>query len=143
MNNKSTISELSRSLITIAWYFGPKGLDGQCCGDITMPEFIALDTILNTHNCSVHDIGIALGFTKSGATRIVNRLVSKGYVRKEASSEDGRVCCVAITKKGETIIKDADSRYSEKFEQLISKMPPNQQGNVVTLLNSIAQALRK
>lgn len=48
-----------------------------------MPEFIALDKIFNTKNCPVQDIGLALGFTKSGATRIVNRLEKKGYVQKK------------------------------------------------------------
>lgn len=143
--NKSTIkiSEISRSLIEFAWHFGSKGLNGECCEDITMPEFMALDKISNTWNCKVQDIGIALGFTKSGATRIVNRLESKGYIQKMTSTKDARVCCVIITGEGEKVIKNADSKYKEKLEHLISKMPENQRNGVKEILISMAQALRK
>ncbi len=136
------ISKLSRSLIEIVWHFGPMGLNGECCEDISMPEFMALDKISNTQNCPVRDIGIALGFTKSGATRIVNRLESKGYVRKKTSSEDARVCCVIITREGEKVIQNADTKYKEKLEDLVSKMPESQRSRTKELLNSMAQALR-
>lgn len=118
------------------------GLNGECCEDISMPEFMALDKISNTQNCPVRDIGIALGFTKSGATRIVNRLESKGYVRKKTSSEDARVCCVIITREGEKVIQNADTKYKEKLEDLVSKMPESQRSRTKELLNSMAQALR-
>lgn len=62
------ISDLSRSFIKIVWYFGPQGLNGECCGNITMPEFIALDKISVTPDCTVQDVGNILRFTKSGAT---------------------------------------------------------------------------
>lgn len=142
-DKKTGISELSRSLIEIAWYFGPKGLNGECCEDISMPEFMALDTVSKTRFCPVQEIGIALSFTKSGATRIVNRLESKGYVRKMTSSEDARVCCVIITGEGEKVIKNADARYKEKLEELFSKMPESQRSGAIELLNSMARAIRR
>lgn len=141
--NSTKISELSRSLIEIAWHFGPKGLNGECCEDISMPEFIALDKISNTPDCPVQEIGQALGFTKSGATRIVNRLESKGYIRKMTSTEDARVCCLIITASGEKVIHDADARYKEKLEQLVSKMPESERSRAKKLLNSMAQAIRE
>lgn len=144
MKKSSTnISEISRSVIEFAWHFGSKGLDGKCCEDISMPEFITLDKVSNTPDCPVQEIGQALGFTKSGATRIVNRLESKGYVRKMTSTEDARVCCVIITRKGENVIRNADSKYKEKLEHLISKMPENQRHIAKEILNSMARALRK
>jgi len=140
--NKAKISDLSRSLIEIAWHFGPKGLNGECCEDISMPEFIALDKISNTRYCPVQEIGQRLGFTKSGATRIVNRLEKKGYVHKMTSSDDARVCCVVITTSGEKVIKDADERYLEKLNQLLMKMPENIRQKTEELFKSMARALR-
>jgi DNA-binding MarR family transcriptional regulator len=71
---KAIISEISRALIEIAWQLGPKGIDGKCCDDLTLAEFMALDRVLMNPSCSVNEIGISLGFTKSGATRVVDRL---------------------------------------------------------------------
>lgn len=139
---QNAISDISRSLIQIAWHFGPKGLNGECCEDLTMPEFIALDKVSTTSHCAVQDVGYSLGFTKSGATRIVNRLEKKGYVQKIKSHEDGRVCCVEITKSGERVLSSANSRYLEQFHTIVAKMPEHLVAETVRLLTAMANALK-
>ena len=139
---QSGISDISRSLIEIAWYFGPKGLHGECCENLTMPEFIALDKVSTTSHCAVQDVGYSLGFTKSGATRIVNRLEKKGYVQKVKSHEDARVCCVEITKSGERVLSSANSRYMEQFQTIAEKMPEYTVADTVKLLTAMANALK-
>ncbi|MDY6848465.1 MAG: MarR family transcriptional regulator [Thermodesulfobacteriota bacterium] len=139
---QSAISDISRALIEIAWHFGPKGLNGECCENLTMPEFIALDKVSTTSNCAVQDVGYSLGFTKSGATRIVNRLEKKGYVQKVKSHEDARVCCVGITKSGECVLSSANSRYMEQFHNIAEKMPEYTVADTVKLLTAMATALK-
>jgi DNA-binding MarR family transcriptional regulator len=139
---KSFISDTSKSLIELAWHFGPQGLHGECCGDLTMPEFIALDKVAATPNCPVHHVGYPLGFTKSGATRIVNRLEKKGYVEKVKSHEDGRVCCVVITSAGEKVLMSADLCYRNRFQDLLSKMSNHSAIDVTEVLAAMAKALR-
>ena len=140
---KTEISELSRSLIEIAWYFGPKGLNGECCDNLTMPEFIALEKVSTSPDCSVQNIGYSLGFTKSGATRIVNRLEKKSYVEKVRSIEDARICCVEITKKGEQVLTAANSRYLEEFNNLVSKMTGYSFADVAGVVNAMARSIKR
>lgn len=139
---QTKISDISRSLIEIAWHFGPRGLNGECCENLTMPEFLALDKVSTTSNCSVQDVGYSLGFTKSGATRIVNRLERKGYVQKIKSNEDARICCVAITRIGERVLSSANSRYMEQFHIIVAKMPDHSLTDVVKVLTAMANALK-
>lgn len=136
------LSELSRTLIEIAWYLGPKGLNGECCENLSMPEFIALDKVANTQDCPVQKIGQALGFTKSGATRIVNRLEKKGYIQRVKSINDARVCCVVITKSGEHILKEADESYSVKFQNLLNRMPQQYAPQMPNFFKAMAKALK-
>lgn len=139
---QSAISDISRSLIEIAWHFGPKGLNGECCENLTMPEFIALDKVSTTSHCAVQDVGYSLGFTKSGATRIVNRLEKKGYVLKVKSHDDARVCCVEITKAGERVLSSANSRYMEQFHIIAAKMTDYSVADTVKMLTAMANALK-
>ena len=143
MKKRGNISEISRALIDIAWHFGPKGLNGECCSDLSMPEFLALDKIATTEHCPVQDIGLALGFTKSGATRIVNRLEKKGYVQKKKSYDDGRICCVEITQPGKKILDAAENRYSEEFEKLLARLPKKMGPVVQQSLKAMAGALNQ
>lgn len=140
--SKAITSELVRSLVEIAWHFGPKGLNGECCDDLTMAEFIALDRVSAMQDCPVHDVGNSLGFTKSGATRVVNRLERKGYVNKVRSSEDGRICCVDITDAGSQVLQSADSRYMKQFDELVSRMPHHSAVDVASVIIAMGEALK-
>lgn len=134
-------SELTRALIEIVWYFGPKTLDGTCCENLSMPEFIALEKVTSAQNCPVQDIGVKLGFTKSGATRIVNRLEKKGLVKKHKFPNDARICCVTITSKGQKALDSAGVVCTSKLEQLVSKMPVNSRKTIKDALVVMARTL--
>ncbi|MEA5114611.1 MAG: MarR family transcriptional regulator [Geobacteraceae bacterium] len=140
--NNSEISEFSRTLIEIAWQLGPKGLNGECCENLSMPEFIALDKIAATRDCPVQMVGQALGFTKSGATKIVNRLEKKGFIKRSKSLEDGRVCCLVITDDGRQVLMKADKRYSDKFQELLLKIPQQYSAQMKDFIKAMAKALR-
>lgn len=140
---KEDSSELTRALIEIIWYFGPKTLDGNCCENLSMPEFIALEKVSNTKNCPVQDIGVKLGFTKSGATRIVNRLEKKGLVKKHKFPNDARVCCITITTKGQQALVSAGEICTSKLEQLVSKVPISSQKNIKDALIAMAKTINE
>ncbi|HEX2959532.1 MAG TPA: MarR family winged helix-turn-helix transcriptional regulator [Chitinispirillaceae bacterium] len=140
---KENSSELIRALIEIVWHFGPKALDGTCCENLSMPEFIALEKVSSSENCPVQDIGAKLGFTKSGATRIVNRLEKKGLVKKHKFANDARVCCITITSKGQQALDSAGIICTFKLEQLVSKVPVNSRKDIKDTLIAMAKALRE
>jgi MarR family transcriptional regulator, organic hydroperoxide resistance regulator len=138
---KIQTSKLIRGLIEIVWHFGPQSMDGSCCDNLSMPEFLALEKVSVTKNCPVQDIGVKLCFTKSGATRIVNRLEKKGYVQKRKISDDGRVCCVAITDEGQKMLDAAGHICASKLEEIISKIPFVSRERVKESLLILANAL--
>lgn len=117
----------------ISWYFGNRGFDGQCCEDLSLTEFMALKTTYDS-NCSLQEIGNVLNFTKSGATRIIDRLENKGYVKRIKSNSDGRICCAPVTEKGEqTVIKIMYKNINDLDKKLRSLEPET--------LNRIKEAL--
>ena len=135
-------NELSRFLADILWHFGPRGLDGECCRDLTMPEFMALAKVSETEDCPVREIGSTLGYTKSGATRMVDRLEGKGLVSKARSKNDGRICCVKITKQGEDSLKAAFSVLRGQLDSLLSRMPGDSEKLIIEALALMSKAAR-
>ena len=136
-------TKVSRALIEIVWQFGPKGLDGQCCEDLSMPEYLALETAAHTIDCPVQHIGNKLNFTKSGATRIVNRLEKKGYIKKVKSYEDARVCCVILTSKEIDVLGDVAEQYAAQLATVLAKVPAGRSDSIVEALLEMAEAFRK
>jgi DNA-binding MarR family transcriptional regulator len=82
---KNRISDIYNLLQELAWHFGDHGINGECCEDLSLCEFMALKVAYENNNISIQEIGSAINFTKSGATRIIDRLENKGYVKRERS----------------------------------------------------------
>ncbi len=121
----SQIMEIYNSLQEIAWQFGSRGINGECCEDLSFIEFMALKRIIELDEISVQEVGNQLNITKSGATKIINRLEQKGYVTKKTSVADGRVCCIRATDNGIQIMNRIISKNIMYLEKILDPLEPN------------------
>ncbi len=136
------IPEIYDSLQEIAWHFGSHGINGECCGDLSFVEYMALKRIYEKSELSVQDIGNALNFTKSGATRIIDRLEDKEYAAREHSPTDGRVCCIAITDKGKEAIKEISQKYTKYLEDALKEVDTQKINEIKDILEILLKAVR-
>lgn len=134
--------ELSALIRDITWNFGARGIKGECCGDLSQPEYRALCLASESQKCSMQDIAKDLGFTKGGATRVVNRLEKKGYIMRQRSSEDGRVCCVSVTSQGNMLVESISQDKEEHIKRIMARIEPAMQVIIKTALYSFVQAIR-
>jgi DNA-binding MarR family transcriptional regulator len=104
---------------------------------------MALKKAYENDNYSIQEIGKALNFTKSGATKIIDRLENKGYVTREHSSIDGRVCCVTVTTKGMEVISKIMEKYAAYFEEMLEDFEPEIVDKVKDVLEMLVNATRK
>jgi MarR family transcriptional regulator, organic hydroperoxide resistance regulator len=120
------IFDIYNSLQEIAWKFGSHGIDGECCGDLSFIEFMALKKINGSDDISIQEIGNTLNFTKSGATRIINRLEKKGYALRKNFPADGRICCVSMTAKGMEAISKIMENYTAYLQNILKGFGPEE-----------------
>ena len=64
----------------------------------------------------VSDISDTLDIPRPGVTRTVKEMEAKGYLRKTASEEDGRVTYITATEAGKLL----SQRYSEHYFSLLA-----------------------
>lgn len=140
--NKS-IPAIYDSLLEIAWHFGNHGINGECCGDLSLVEFMALKKAYDNKELSIQEIGSALNFTKSGATRIIDRLENKGYVKRERSPLDGRVCCIPLTPKGIEVLTSISERYSTYIAEMLKELEPDTVENIRSVLELLTRSAQK
>jgi DNA-binding MarR family transcriptional regulator len=134
--------ELPELIREIAWNFGARGLQGECCGGLLHPEFHALCLAFGRRECSMQEIAGSLGITKSGVTRLVDRLEKKGYVKRKRSPEDGRICCVTITPPGRALVKSISQQNKERIDRIMAKIDPSMQAVIETAMRSFVQAIQ-
>ena len=140
--DSNTTKDLSALIREITWSFGARGLKGECCGGLSQPEYRALCLASERKQCSMQEIATDLGFTKGGATRVVNRLEKKRYIERQRSPEDGRVCCVKVTSLGSMLVKSVSRENEDRIDRIMSKIDPGMQEVIKTALRSFVQAIR-
>lgn len=131
---KQNIFDIFNLIQELAWYFGNQGFDGNCCCDLSLVEYMAIKKVFNKNDIGVLELGNSLNVTKSGASKIIDRIETKGYVLKKSSPVDGRVCCIAITDKGMQAIKKIENNYSEYIGNLLKDLNAD---NVDDIKNSL------
>ena len=135
------IPDIYELLQQIAWRFGDHGVNGECCGDLSLVEFMGLKQACGSGDVSIHKIGAALNFTKSGATRIADRLEKKGYVARRRSRTDGRVCCLEVTPKGRNAVAAATKRYTGYLEKKLAGLGPQKLDKISVALGTLLAVL--
>lgn len=129
--------KLAGLLAEIIYYFGPQGIDNECCGERISPgEIHALRTVLRLDICTMQDIARSVFVTKGGATRIVARLEDKGLAHREQDKKDGRVCCVTLTDEGKSLLTRIDDRLTNKMMTILAEMDPSMRDILLISLNS-------
>jgi len=137
------LPDIYNSLLEIAWHFGNNGINGECCGDLSLVEFIALKKANEIKDLSIQELGRALNFTKSGATRIIDRLENKGYVKRERSPLDGRVCCIRLTPKGIEVLTGITERYSTYISEMLKELEPDTVEKIRSVLELLTSSAQK
>jgi DNA-binding MarR family transcriptional regulator len=138
-----SIYDIYNMLQEIAWHFGNRGFEEECCEDLTLVEFMALKKVCDNKCFSIQEIGSALNFTKSGATRIIDRLENKEYVRRERSPIDGRVCCVTVTGKGKSVISKVTGQYTAYLEEMLMGLEPRRVESIKDALETLAELIQR
>ena len=81
-----------------------------------MPSYIQyLDVIQSLEKQDVHvkvsDISDELNIPRPGVTRTVKEMEKKGYLKKLASPDDGRVTYISVTEAGKALSREYDELY--------------------------------
>ncbi len=137
------VPDIYNCLQEIAWHFGNHGFEGECCEDLSLVEFMALKAAYENRDFSIQQIGSAINFTKSGATRIIDRLENKGYVKRERSLIDGRVCCVPVTDKGAQFITKIINKDTNYVNELLQNLEPQVVDSIKTALEILVDSLHQ
>ena len=139
----NNIANIYRSILELSWRFGNHGFNGECCGDLSLVEFVALKKVQESTEITIQEIGNTINFTKGGASKIVDRLESKGYVVRMNSPIDGRVCCVLTTAKGKETVTGIIENYTLYLGNVFEGIAPQKIDEIGETLKTLVDAIQK
>lgn len=116
---------------------------------LSIGEFALLSIIYNTSKevdkIKSSDISEKLNISKPAASRMLNVVEEKGYIKRYMEKEDRRVVTISITQAGIDVYKNEINEYNKVCNRIVSKMGQKDMENFSFLVDKffdiIAQEL--
>jgi DNA-binding MarR family transcriptional regulator len=108
--------------------------------EVTLPQFRALVVLASRGPQRVASLAEALGVTPPTATRMCDRLVRKGLVRRRTGREDRRQVNLTVTATGRDLVADVTERRRREIAELLRDVSLHDQAAMVELFGKLAGA---
>lgn len=108
--------------------------------EVTLPQFRALVVLASRGPQRVASLAEALAVTPPTATRMCDRLVRKGLVRRRTGREDRRQVNLTVTPAGRELVAEVTERRRKEISRLLRDISPEDQALMVGLFSKLASA---
>lgn len=112
------------------------GLDA----DVTLPQFRALVVLATRGPQRAVDIATELGVNPSTGTRMCDRLVRKGLVRRARTAGDRRVVRLALTPDGKSLVAEVNRRRRDELARIVAAVPARSHSALIRGLRAFTVA---
>ena len=108
---------------------------------LTTAQLLILQSIQNMGEVSIGEISKKISLSQATVTSILDRLVDKGLVYRERSTEDKRKVHAYLTEDAVALIKDAPAPLQEQFTKQFRALNEWEQSMMISSLQRIAQMM--
>ena len=121
-----TVLAASRALVAVA----ARSL-AAAGNEVTLPQYRALVVLAAAGPQGMAELAAALAVNPSTATRLCDRLVRKGLVRRHRQAGDRRLVRIALTAAGRDLVAEVTRRRRAELARLLGALPPGQHEPVI------------
>ena len=108
--------------------------------EVTLTQYRTLVVLASRGPQNLAGLAEAVGVTPATATRMCDRLVRKGLIRRRTERDDRRQLRVALTVKGRSLVDAVTVRRRQEIGRIMSEIPVEQQAVLVQALGRLALA---
>lgn len=109
--------------------------------DVTTAQCHTLVEIGRNQDSMLKDLAAILQIDVSTASKVVEELVKKGYVRREPSSKDRRSVQINLTAKGWDIFDQIERDMDHIFESILTYIEPTKQNDFLNFISLYNEAI--
>ena len=113
---------------------------GRQFGPLSRPQRRMLRLLRVDSPVRVGDLGVELGLTTAGTTRMLDKLEAMGYAKRSRTEQhDQRQVYVSLTLPGAIALRDAEGVFQERIEATLKKLSPDERSTLARLLLTISE----
>ncbi len=119
--------------------------DQMCMGQyrVTASQGYTILTLPESESMTMNALSEAMGLANSTMTRMIDQLVDKGFVRREADNEDRRVVRVGLTAQGQETRRNLEQAQQYFFGLVLTEIPREEQHGILQVLERVVAAIEK
>lgn len=125
----------SRALVAVA----ARSL-ASVADEVTLPQYRALVILAGQGPQSLAELATSLGVNPSTATRMSDRLVAKGLVRRRTASRDRRQVRLALTAAGKAVVAEVTELRRREIARIVEAVPASRRRQLVESLTAFGDA---
>ena len=110
-----------------------------CCHDISVTQCYALQSLSRADAMSQGALANELMLDKSTASRVVETLERKGYVRRTPDPKDARAVQIGITAKGRALCHRIEEDLIEEERSIIANLAPEVRRGAISVVRDLAR----
>ena len=105
--------------------------------ELTVVQFRALARTVRTGGISVSDIAEHVGLTLPSASKLVDGLVKRGYLRRRVHPNDRRISIIEPTAKGKRALQTARGAARKHLASMLEHLPTRDRSVIVTAMEAL------
>ncbi|HOQ17731.1 MAG TPA: MarR family transcriptional regulator [Defluviitaleaceae bacterium] len=114
----------------------------SCCG-VTLAQCHALVEIGRAGRISLSELARLLNLENSSMSRTVDKLVTKGMVKRDIDPVDRRYLVINLTARGEEVYRKIEENMNLFFEKIYLALPAEKRNDVLESLNVLLASVEK
>src|SRR5574341_1752481 len=114
-----------------------------CCHGLSVSQCYVLDTLAEEGDLTMQRLAQRMNLAISTMTRVVGQLVRRGYARRRADPEDGRVVHVTITPRGKEVVATINQSLIESQKAILKALPPQLWEGAVAVVEALGRGVRE
>jgi len=105
--------------------------------DLSVPQFRTLNFIDNQNGPSLSDVAGHIGLTLPSMSKIVDGLVARKLITREIASSDRRRITLALTSRGQTLLKAARDATKDGLADMLQSLSPTDRALVINTMDKL------
>ena len=107
-------------------------------GDVTLTQYRTLVILASRGPQNLATLAEAVAVTPPTASRLCERLVRKGLVRRRTDRNDRRQVRIALSETGQALVDAVTVRRRQEITDLLASIPAEEQRSVVAALRRLS-----
>ncbi len=108
--------------------------------EVTLPQVRTLMVLAARGSQRVVDVAAELSVNSSTGTRMCDRLVRKGLIRRYRGTRDRREVRLSLTPAGRDLVREVLQRRREELNRIVDTLPARSQGAAAQALRRLAES---